>query len=105
MKSTISGASCGSRRARLVKRTERAVGTGHIRELLLWTGPNGDVFLEEDRILTIPETAENEPCVITWQSTFTVAEDAADAVITGTNYNGLGIRFLESMDKGRPFSE
>jgi methane monooxygenase PmoA-like len=79
--------------------SERAI----LRELLLWTGPNGDVFLEEDRILTIPETAANEPCVITWQSTFTVAADAADAVITGSNYNGLGMRFLEPMDKGGHF--
>ena len=79
--------------------SERAI----LREQLLWTEPTGDVLLEEERVLTIPAVSENEPCVITWQSTFAISEDAADVVITGTNYNGLGVRFLESMDKGGHF--
>jgi mono/diheme cytochrome c family protein len=74
-----------------------------LREQLLWTGPTGDVLVTEERVLTIPATEEDELCVITWQSTFAVSEDAAEVVITGTNYNGLGARFLESMDTGGNF--
>jgi len=74
-----------------------------LREKLRWEGPTGKTLVDEERVITVPYAAEGDPRVITWQSTFVVAEGGTDVVITGTSYNGLGARFPKTMDTGGHF--
>ena len=70
-----------------------------LSERLLWISPSDDVLLVEERVLTVPFVEQDEPTVITWRSTFQVPKEVGKVIVTGTNYNGLGARFLKSMDK------
>jgi hypothetical protein len=76
---------------------ERAV----LHEHLLWQTPGGKVLLEEQRKLTIPAAAKQQPRMLTWQADFTSGKEATAArTIAGSKYYGLGIRFIRPMDKG-----
>lgn len=69
-------------------------------EKLRWTAQGG-VVVEETR--TIAGYGEAGVTLLTWQSALHGIEGKPAPNYHGTNYNGLGMRFLESMDKGGTF--
>ena len=76
--------------------------TDSFKEKLRWTGPDeGSIQLEETR--TIVRYSEAGITLLTWQSAMHGLDGNPAPTYTGTNYNGLGMRFLESMDKDGTF--
>jgi len=74
-----------------------------LHEKLAWQGPEGRTILTEERVLTLPEEGGGQPRVLTWVSTLTAPRGGKDVVLSGSNYFGLGARFLVAMDKGGRF--
>ncbi|MBI4556352.1 MAG: PmoA family protein [Candidatus Hydrogenedentes bacterium] len=74
-----------------------------IVELLDWTGPTENLLLHERRTVDLHSTTATKATLITWRSEFTVSESKPNTVISGAHYHGLGMRFLESMDKAGHF--
>ncbi len=71
-----------------------------ISEKIDWVNPAAkEVLLCEQRTLTVEISPEVKATLITWTSTFTLPPGKSQAVIGGAHYNGLGMRFLESMDR------
>lgn len=76
-------------------------GEGFI-EKLKWVAPNTDnTQLEERRTLTAYPI--EGVTLLTWQSALHGLDGPPAPTYSGTNYNGLGMRFVESMDKGGVF--
>ncbi|MBM3289268.1 MAG: hypothetical protein FJY92_03880 [Candidatus Hydrogenedentes bacterium] len=69
-------------------------------EKLRWTSQDG-VVVEETR--TIAGYSEAGVTLLTWQSALHGIDGKPVPNYHGSNYNGLGMRFLESMDKGGTF--
>ncbi|MCC6145373.1 MAG: PmoA family protein [Candidatus Hydrogenedentes bacterium] len=75
-----------------------------LNESVNWIDPaNGDaLFLEEQRRIEVLQTSL--PCTLVhWQATFTVPRERGTALLGGSHYHGLGMRFVESMDKTAKF--
>jgi len=89
---------------------------------LNWVSPRGTLLLEERRFIRAQMKSESEPTLLTWVSVFTRPKDREQAGILpnvtipphsaeleeriffhGSSYNGLGLRFDESMDFGGRF--
>jgi hypothetical protein len=69
-----------------------------------WTGPkDGKTLLKEERVIEVALDQKGKASGITWTSTFSLPEGKPSATLTGTNYHGLGMRFLPSMDTGGSF--
>ncbi len=81
----------------------RSAEVALLREQLRWEGPDGGLLLLEERLLAVPVVDSHEPTCLTWQSTLTAPHDSKAVTITGTNYSGLGARFLQAMDVGGDF--
>ena len=81
--------------------TGRIQGTPYARftEHLNWLGADSDkVLVQEQRTITVFGTSAPAPALLTWKSRFTVPEAKEKAVLGGSHYHGLGMRFLKSMD-------
>lgn len=76
-------------------------GEGFV-EKLRWQGPEKDrLQVEETRTLSAYTT--DGVTLASWQSALHGLDGQPAPNYHGTNYNGLGMRFLESMDKGGTF--
>lgn len=64
---------------------------------------DGSTHLKEERSISLAVNPEPKGTVLSWMSKFSLPTDRDSAVLTGTNYHGLGIRFLASMDQGGVF--
>jgi hypothetical protein len=60
-----------------------------------------EVLLQEQRSITVDAT--KDVTLVTWRGQFTLPEGKEQAELTGSHYHGLGMRFLESMDKDGEF--
>ena len=69
-----------------------------VESKLDWHAPDSNTLLKEDRKIAV-EQGDNVT-LLDWQSTLTAV---ADATLCGGHYYGLGMRFLEKMDKGGRF--
>jgi hypothetical protein len=74
-----------------------------LREHLDWQDKDAKLILKEDRELRIQADRAGQPRLLTWQTALTVPPRGAAVALTGTNYNGLGARFLKAMDVGGSF--
>lgn len=73
-------------------------------ETLQWIGPDGSgVVLEESRTIVAHSVDGAAVSLATWRSSLHGLDGKPAPTYTGTNYNGLGMRFVESMDKGGSF--
>jgi hypothetical protein len=70
-----------------------------VAERLDWVDTQGKTVLNETRTITVPPATEGV-ALITWQETLSVPDGAGPTKLTGGHYYGLGMRFIESMDKG-----
>jgi hypothetical protein len=64
-----------------------------------WITADKDHLLTEHRKITVYEGGDLKPSLLTWQTELTPAEGKDSVKLTGSSYYGLGMRFVESMDK------
>jgi hypothetical protein len=73
--------------------------TGFI-EQLDWLGPESEnPLLQEKRTIHVFDPQQFGASLISWKTELTIPEEKGTATLTGSHYFGLGMRFLESMDK------
>ncbi|MDR0327223.1 MAG: PmoA family protein [Planctomycetaceae bacterium] len=74
-----------------------------IESELGWTAPEEKLLLQETRKISVDQA--NNATLLDWQSTFKAAVDTVLGGGEGGHYHGLGMRFVEEMDKdGRFFN-
>ena len=70
---------------------------------VVWTKADGAVVLRERRAIDVYAAAEIKPTLITWRTRLQ-APPGKSVKLTGSHYYGLGMRFVQPMDKtGRFF--
>jgi hypothetical protein len=98
---------------RVARTAEPVVGTSRdgqpqaiLQQDLVWT-PAADAFLpltntlpllKETRTLTLTIDEKAGEVALQWRSRFAVGSRTNTVVLTGANYHGLGMRFLEELD-------
>ncbi|MFO7976530.1 MAG: PmoA family protein [Candidatus Hydrogenedentota bacterium] len=83
--------------------TPRYESTGFI-EQLDWLGPESErPLIQEKRTIHVFDPEEFGASLISWEAELTVPEEKETATLTGSHYFGLGMRFVESMDKEGTF--
>jgi len=60
------------------------------------------VLLNEERQIDV-DVSNDLTTLVFWKSKFTLASDRTTAKLSGTDYNGLGMRFVTSMDRAGTF--
>lgn len=74
-------------------------GRAVLQEELAWNTPDGESLVEETRTLIVRAPVPGRPRLLTWHAEFTAGRDApATLTIGGTEYHGLGVRFVKAMD-------
>ncbi len=90
-----------------VEREGRRLPQGQITQLLHWVAPQ-DAFLPnnapvalllEHRTLTLTVDPQSQEVALQWKSQFEVGPKTNTVVLAGANYHGLGMRFLQELDK------
>ena len=74
-----------------------------IRTPILWMSPSDECLLKEKRTLDFYVGDDLDASLLTWQTLLAVPEDRDQVRLHGERYYGLGMRFVESMDKGGRF--
>lgn len=65
-----------------------------------WIKPGSqEPILKENRTIEVRQGTDIGATLLTWQSKFELPEGKTSATITGSHYHGLGMRFVQSMDK------
>ena len=73
-------------------------------EQVEWEDPKTKkVLLLEERTMAVMREKKMGATVLNWQVKFSLPKAKGSATLTGSHYHGLGMRFLESMDKGGKF--
>jgi hypothetical protein len=76
----------------------------HFAESLRWVSPGGNQpLLLEHRTITAGRVGEPEVTFLTWECKLAVPEGKESAVLSGSHYHGLGMRFIRSMDADGEF--
>lgn len=68
-------------------------------EQLDWTGPTQGLLLREARKLAFYRGAGLDATLVTWSTRLEPAADKSEVKLGGSHYYGMGMRFVESMDK------
>lgn len=80
------------------------VGDDGLVETLEWLGPEkGSILLSETRRIAAYVMDDRPFRLITWQSALHGLDGKPAPTYSGAKYHGLGMRFVESMDKGGTF--
>lgn len=73
-------------------------------EQLEWIDPRSkELLLKEDRTLGIRRMSGVDVTLLSWRSNLAVPPGKDSVVLTGSHYFGLGMRFVESMDREGQF--
>ncbi len=89
------------------ERNGRQVPQAKITQVLHWVAPQ-DAFLPnnapvalliEHRTLLLTADPRSQEVALEWKSQFEVGPKTNTIVLTGANYHGLGMRFLQELDK------
>jgi len=73
-------------------------------ENINWVRPEGEeLLLTERRTIKVQRAKDSGATLVSWQSRFDLPKGKTSVVLTGPDYFGLGMRFLQSMDKGGRF--
>ncbi len=79
--------------------THNGVPHGGFTERLDWINPKTDqLLLNESRTIAVSQPDNSRATLLSWQSSFTVADGKDSATLSGSHYFGLGMRFVETMD-------
>ena len=69
-----------------------------------WMQPETrQVLVYEKRVIKAKTAPELQANIISWESQFRIPASDKTAILSGAHYNGLGMRFLRSMDKDGRF--
>jgi len=64
-----------------------------------WQNPqSGQLVLKEIRTIEVCNLAEPKAALLTWQSQFDAPDAKESVTLSGSHYQGLGMRFVRSMD-------
>jgi hypothetical protein len=75
-----------------------------LTEKIDWINPrNRELLLKESRTIKVCQVDDAEVTLLSWQSSLEVPSGKKSMTLSGSHYFGLGMRFLESMDKGGEF--
>ena len=85
-----------------VPRGEVKAQGGAIEQTLDWLRPGGKPVLAEQRRIIVHDTPP-KVTLVTWATRLSPAEGRDEVRLTGAHYVGLGMRFVQSMDKGGTF--
>lgn len=69
-------------------------------EQVEWAAADGKALMQETRQLTVYRAPDIPATLLTWKATLAPAEGKPEIKLGGNHYHGLGIRFLQCMDKG-----
>jgi len=73
-------------------------------EQIDWINPRSlELLLEERRTIEVCQLDDAKATLLSWQSSLAVPSGKKSMTLTGSHYFGLGMRFLESLDKGGQF--
>jgi len=70
---------------------------------LNWVTADKETMLTEVRKITVYDAKDLKPSLLTWQTELTPGKGKDSVKLTGSSYFGLGMRFVESMDKNGRF--
>lgn len=72
--------------------------------VLEWYPPGNKLpSMTENRTVVAVVCKQFDATILYWSTELSTAKDIVQADLTGSHYNGLGMRFIESMDKGGRF--
>ena len=74
-----------------------------IKQTINWVSPQSEVLAIESRVITVHQGAVNSASLLTWACTLTPTEAKPQVELWGSQYFGLGMRMVESMDTGATF--
>ncbi len=107
------GAAIGREKHRALRNVEvapdaRGIANVSFAESLDWIGADKEtgamkLFLRENRALTLARAKPPMTSLLTWRSDFSLPPGKESATLSGAHYFGLGMRFVESMDKAGEF--
>ncbi len=84
--------------------SETKRGETLIIQQVQWVGPDEiGPIVNENRKIVFHHVDDSLVTLGTWQSALHGLDGKPTPTFSGTNYNGLGMRFVESMDKGGSF--
>jgi len=101
---------CGRQVHRSLDKTKTATGDGlaraSFRHQIDWVVPNSDaVLLHEQRTIEVLRGKDLSASLLSWRCRLQPAAGKESVTLGGSHYFGLGIRFVESMDRvGRFFN-
>jgi hypothetical protein len=72
-------------------------------EQLDWLKPDKTPLVREQRTLKVEAGLDPAATLLSWRSELVPAAGKESVVLSGSHYFGLGLRFVESMDKGGRF--
>jgi len=87
---------CGSE----AHRSFEGAGPASIVESLEWLAPDKRVLAKETRRIALSRGASTQATLVTWKTHIEPPGGRESIKIDGSHYFGLGLRFVESMDKG-----
>jgi hypothetical protein len=94
---------CGRQVPRGDVEAKSAGNTATIHQTLDWLAPGDVKLVEEQRTITLHAGVNLPATLLTWRSKLATPEGKAEMKLTGSHYFGLGMRFVESMDKAGRF--
>jgi hypothetical protein len=69
-----------------------------------WIGPDGKtLLLKEERTIDISRNGDPAVSLVVWSTSLAVPPGKQSVTLSGSTYFGLGMRFVQSMDKGGKF--
>jgi hypothetical protein len=68
-----------------------------------WLAADDKVLLQEKRRIDVPQTKDLGATLLIWETRLQPPSGKDSTTLTGAHYHGLGMRFVESMDKGGTF--
>ena len=85
-------------------RSSIGISIGSLTERLNWVNPRDEeLLLREIRKIRVCKPRKHKATILCWQSSFSVPPGKKSVTLSGSHYFGLGMRFVESMDKDGEF--
>jgi hypothetical protein len=79
------------------------LATASFAERLEWAAADGKALMQEARQIAVYRGADLAATLVTWRTTLAPAEGTPEIKLGGNHYHGLGIRFMQSMDRTGEF--
>jgi hypothetical protein len=86
-------------------RVEESIDVAGVTGTIRWLAPDDTRLLDEERMVRTYSSSSDclDASLVTWRSQLRPAPGRTTVTLSGSHYFGLGLRFVESMDKGGRF--